>query len=439
MRDLMVLGAMLFIVPIALANAFAAYLLWGWTAMIVIPYYLYGFMGSLRYNFFFAVVAISLALIGRIKDKGQFSLNSTTVLLILFSVHGGVCMALAYGGLRDNVSIYTDLLKSMAYCLMMGLFVTSRLRLHAMMLVIALGLAFHGVVEGLKVFASGGGHKIIGIPGSKMSDNNHYAAAMVMVLPILLYLYQYSKFRLVRWGLMGALGLTVFSVVGSNSRGGFLAMVAVALVLLFNSRRKFLSLAVVAIGFGLVLTLSPDRWFERIDTIGDAGRDDSFMGRVEAWNVSTAIALANPLVGGGFHAVQDHAVWNLFRPHDGLLTSLVPPAQSIGARAAHSNYFEVLGDLGFVGLFLYLAILINALMTARTVRRIAKQHGDSLMWARDMGDALSLAIVAYAVGGGGVSLAYFETFYVLAMLLEVLKQIILAQTQPRKLAPHAVA
>ncbi|MGC3984918.1 MAG: putative O-glycosylation ligase, exosortase A system-associated [Pseudorhodoferax sp.] len=427
MRDLMMLGMMAVIVPLALSNAFAAYLVWGWTSVITVPFYLYGFMGSLRYNFFFALVTLGLIFIGKIKEKGEFTLNRTTMLILLFVAHGTVSAVLAKPSAQHNWSIYIDLIKSLTYCMVMFLFVTSRFRLHAMLVAIALGLGFHGLVEGMKTFVTAGGHRVIGLPGSKMADNNHFGVAIVMVLPILLYLYQYSKYRLVRFGFLAVLASTAMAVVGSNSRGALLAMCAFGAVLVVTSRRKVLAMALVLAGAALVVSVGSERWLERMETIGNASEDQSFMGRVDAWNISTALALRNPVFGTGFHAMQSYDVWHSVRPRDGLLSAVAPPVQQESARAAHSIYFEVLGDLGFVGLLLFLAIMANAFLTAREVKRMAARAGPGMLWARDMADTLALSCFVFAVGGAGVSLAYFETFYVIVILIEVLRQCVQKQ------------
>lgn len=433
----MMLGAMMIIVPLALRNAFAAYLVWGWTAVIVIPYYMYGFMGDLRYNFFFALVTLGLLALGKVQDKGTFTLNRTSALIIVFVLHGSMCAVLAPEGVLNNVSIYIDLLKSITFCLVMFFLVNSRLRLHAMLVVIALGLGFHGFIEGMKTLVSGGGHKVIGLPGSKMTDNNHFGVAIVMALPILLYLFQYSKMRIVRLGFLAALGTTALAVVGSNSRGAFLAMASFGAVLVVTSRRKVLASVLVGIGVALVLAFSPARWFERIETIGSAGEDASFLGRVEAWNISTAVAMQNPVFGTGFHGGQSLPVWHGVRPSSGWFSAIAPPVQRDAPRAAHSIYFEVMADLGFVGLFLFLALLFNAFRTAWEVRRLANARGASMLWARDMADALGLSCMVYAVGGAGVSLAYFEMFYVVIVLLEVLRQCVLKELKQPAALPLA--
>lgn len=423
----MMLGMMSIIFPLALSNAFAAYLVWGWTSVITIPFYLYGFMGSLRYNLIFALVTLGLVVIGKVKEKGEFTANRTTVLILLFVAHGTISAVLAKPSAHNNWSIYIDLIKSLTYCMVMFLFVTSRFRLHAMLVAIALGLGFHGLVEGMKTLVTAGGHKVIGLPGSKMADNNHFGVAIVMALPILLYLFQYSKYRLVRLGFLAVLACTAMAVVGTNSRGALLAMCAFAAVLVLTSRRKVLAIILVGAGAAMVASVGSEHWVERMETIGTAGEDQSFMGRVDAWNISSALALRNPVFGTGFHAMQSPEVWFSVRPRDGLLSAVAPPVQQESARAAHSIYFEILGDLGFVGLLLFLAIIANAFLTAREVKRMAARAGPGMQWARDMADTLALSLFVFVVGGAGVSLAYFETFYVVVVLIEVLRQCVLKQ------------
>jgi probable O-glycosylation ligase (exosortase A-associated) len=427
MRDLMLLGAMMMIVPLALSNAFAAYLVWGWTSVITVPAYLYGFMGSLRYNLLFALITLMLVLMGRAAGKGPVQFTRGSIFIILLILHGGICAALASPAAYNSFSIYTDLVKSLVFCLMMLVFVNSRLRMHAMLVAIALGLGFHGGVEGLKTIASGGGHKIVGLAGSKMADNNQFGVAIVMVLPILLYLYQYSKQRFVRLGFLGLGALTLVAIVGSASRGAFVATAVVAFAMILTGRRKGMALLAVVVGLGLVVLLGTDAWFERMGSIGEAGSDSSFMNRVEAWNIATALALRSPLVGMGFHAAQVPDVWFSVRPADGLLSAYVPPIPAVGGLAAHSIFFEVLGDMGFIGLGIFVLIMFNAFATARAIKSMAKKKGPALLWAYDMADALRLACMAFAIGGLAVSLAYFETYYVIVMLLEMLRLIVKAE------------
>lgn len=436
MRDPIMLAAMLALVPLAFSNGFNAYLLWGWTAILSPSFYLFGFMQGLRYNLIFAAIALGLWMLGKLELKGKLTANATTVLLIAFTIHVTLSATFAYGGNPGNWITYEFFIKSLIFALLMPIFVTTRLRLHALVLIVCLALGFHGVVEGGKMLVSGGAHKVRGIPTTMMSDNNHFAVGMSMVLPILVYLALHLKERLARLGALFGLGLTVLAVISTNSRGGFLCLAILAIWYALTSRRKVLaSILVILLGI-LAVQFAPEAWFSRMESIQTAEQDTSFMGRVIAWKISTAVGLANPILGGGLHAIQAAPVWHDFMYRIDFLSFIQTPPVELYPRAAHSIYFEILGDLGIVGLALYLALIINVFLSARHIRRMASKH-PGLQWARDLSDALKLSLVAYCVGGAGVSLGYFDLFYVLLMLMEVLRQRVIATVASQSLQKNS--
>ena len=89
----------------------------------------------------------------------------------------------AYPGLDRNWELFGNVVKTVLFCLFMPMIVVSRFRIHAFVLVIALAISFHGVLDGLKFIASGGGHNAQ--PLKKFGDNNHLALILLMVLPFL--------------------------------------------------------------------------------------------------------------------------------------------------------------------------------------------------------------------------------------------------------------
>lgn len=422
MRDIVMFIGMLIIVPLALQRPFAAFLMWTWTLVMAPNYYLYGFMQPIRYNLVFAAICIFHLFSGRL-GKLPFASGKTQLLLWLLLIHASFCAALAYDSNINNIDLYSNFLKMAVFCLLLPYFARTRAHLHSLIIIIVMGIGFHGVVEGLKVLVTAGGHHVDGIGTSMLSDNNHLAVGLVMVLPLLFYLYQYSERKMVRFGFLAALWLTVVSVIGTNSRGGFIGLAIVGFWFVVTSNRKFLSIFISLVVVLTVFFVAPDSWFERINTISEAGDDASFMGRVVAWKISLAIALENPFFGGGFHAVQTPFVWNIFKAANENFTFLNTPPASLIARAAHSIYFEILGDMGFVGLGLFLMVIINSQLQVRNIKIIIKKGGIKKSWAVDMASMLGLSVVAYAVAGAGVSLAYFEVFYMLAIMIDVLNRV----------------
>ncbi|NCT96015.1 MAG: putative O-glycosylation ligase, exosortase A system-associated [Comamonadaceae bacterium] len=421
MRDLLFALAMLALIPLAFVRPFNAYMLWGWTSAMIPTGFLFGFMASARVNFIFAGITLLLVVLRRV-DWSQYRFNWAVVLYLVFLLHATVSWLTGYAGNDNNFKYFDLLMKGLVFSMLMPMFVQTRMHFHAILLVVVFGLGLHGVIEGLKTVVSGGSHNMFGPAGSMLYDRNHLSTALAMVLPIAYYLYLHSVHRFARWGFLSVFVLIVLAIMGGGSRGGFVALAVVAFWLILTSRHRWRTLFIV-LAMGLLLSqFVPDSVVARLETIGEAKEDDSFMGRVHAWKISSALALEHPFFGGGFHAVQVQYVWDHFKTAPSLLDFLnLPEPEFVRAKAAHSVYFEVMGDLGFLGLFLYLLIFSLPLLSRFSVKRMATRLGPDYVWARDLGDMLMLAVMAYLVGGASVSVAYLEMAYFMVMLMAVLQ------------------
>lgn len=432
MRDLMLVPAVAALFIMGLRNPFIAYLAWGWTATMALDNYMYGFMATMQLNMMFALLSLTHLLVGSDKLKQPPAPNRTSVLITLFVLQAFVAAIAAYPGMERNWEHSTDLFKMLAFCLAMPLLVTNRLRLHALLLALVLAMSFHGLLDGLKLIASGGKHLAGGV--KKFGDNNHFAVMIAMVIPLTYFLAQHSAHRLVRIGFSMVTLLTVLGVVATQSRGGLLCVAIMAVWLIKNSRRKFAITAMVLLAAGAVVAIAPEHWIERMNTIDEADQDSSFMGRVMAWKRSSAMAMAHPFVGAGLGSAAAASIYWKFADEPGFLGFIqTPPADGI-AFVAHSIYFQVLGDMGFVGFFIFVAILVNAFLTRLEIRRRIKASKKDLVWARDLADMLSVSVIAFAVGGALVSIAFQEFFYMILMLMEVLRQQVIRECAAPPLA-----
>ena len=417
MRDIAVFLAMLVFVPLALRHTFTAYLLWGWTGLVALNFYLYGFMVAAPLAQIFALITLGGLLFIKDPERLPFQSNRTLTLLMVFWAHGLLSALFALPWLNQNWDDFSNLSKTLLFCALMPMIVTSRLRIHAVVLIIVLALAFHGSLDGLKFLASAGAHTARGI--GKFGDNNLFALVLVMVLPLIYYLYQYSARRWVRLSFAASALLTVLAIIATSSRGGFAGLAAVAVFIILQSRRKFAGLLVVAIVGVMILQLAPEAWRERMDTIQTAKEDSSFMGRVAAWKVSSAVALSNPVLGGGFRVIENTTTWDTFRDRPSLLGFVDTPPVN-GFKAAHSIWFQVMGDRGLLGLGLFIAMFVNAFFTRRKIKAIA-YNDKSKRWAADLADMIGASLFAFMVSGSLLSAAYSETLYILLMLMEVIK------------------
>ena len=156
-----------------------------------------------------------------------------------------------------------------------------------------------------------------------------------------------------------------------------------------------------------------------MNTIETAAESDgSFRSRVRVWEVSLNIAIDRPLFGAGFASTESSKVCIKYRAYDDPTTS----------RAAHSVYFQLKGTLGFVGLILYLILLIVAWQNAKFVTNHGKRL-PQLAWAGDLAAMLQVSMVVFVVGGAALSLAYYDVFLTMLAVLEVLRVIVVRNSE----------
>jgi probable O-glycosylation ligase (exosortase A-associated) len=283
--------------------------------------------------------------------------------------------------------------------------VTEAKQLRVLIGVVTMSVAFFGIKGGIWTVLTGGGGRVWGPPGGMLEGNNELAVALVMLLPMLYYLRQTEARAWLRRLLIAFMVLVAFSVLGSQSRGALLALLSMTFFLGLKSKHPFrssvalLAVAMVVIGF------MPDTWTERMDTIRAYEADGSAMSRIWTWHTLWNAAVDRPLIGAGF-AADTHAVFSRYAP-DG------PEWASFRGRilVAHSIYFQMLGEHGFVGLTLFLGLGLTAWVAAGKVARKAKDDPEYGDWMPLLMRMVQVSLIGYAVGGAFLSLAYVDLPY----------------------------
>ena len=410
------------LLPLSLMSAHVGVLLWVWVALLSPNDLLSGFMAGVPFNKIVALTTVCLLFVSR--EKKDAYLDTALALLLMLAASATISWSTGLVGGGDAAELYQKLIKEIVLAFIITVVMTTRHRLHLLVLTIAISLGFLAVKEGLISVLTAGSHKIIG--SGSVGDNNSLATALLMIIPLMFYLARYSALRAVRIGLLTAAGLAVITVVMTFSRGGFVGLLLLGAFIVKNSRNKFGSFAAVLATGVLIYVLAPDSWFERLNTIKDADNDGSFMGRVVAWKLSWLIAMDHPLFGGGPHAVQYQNVWDTYKPLLGTLDFIKTPPPDATPHAAHSIYFEILGDLGFVGLFLFLATIAASLWNCRWIVRRTRGRPE-LAWAADLARLSQISLVIYLVTGAALSMGYFELVYILVAVLSRCRRIVSQQ------------
>jgi len=146
-----------------------------------------------------------------------------------------------------------------------------------------------------------------------------------------------------------------------------------------------------------------------METIQTYDQDASALGRINSWHMAFNLA-CDRITGGGF-ALANSFVFERYAPNPNI------------PLAAHSIYFEVLGEHGFIGLFLFLGIGITAWGQAAWVIRHAPAIAE-LQWMVSLARMLQVSLVAFAVGGAFLSMAYWDMPYYAVVVIVAMKRLL---------------
>jgi probable O-glycosylation ligase (exosortase A-associated) len=410
MRDLFILLILFATVPLTFVRPHVGILAWCWISYMNPHRLSWGF----AYGFPVAItVGVATFLAWAIsKEPKKLQINWMSGLLLTFvfwMTFANLFAMVPELALEKWIQSIKILLMTFVTMILMR----SRERLHAMIFVIVISLGFFGIKGGAFTILKAGASHVWGPPGSFIADNNALAMALVMVLPLMRYLQLHTESRLIQYGLYGAMVLSVFSIIGSQSRGAFLGGMVMLVLLLLKSRRRFLlGLLVVAL-LGGAAVFVPQTWINRMKTIETYDQDGSALSRLEVWNFAIKLANDRPIVGGGFRVSLD----------DNIYSKYVPDSRKGRGRNYHSVYFEILGELGYVGLAIYLGLLAAAWRSSSRVISLTKERPD-LHWANDLARMTQVSLIGFAVAGAFQNLAYFDLYFHLVAILFLLRGIV---------------
>lgn len=310
----------------------------------------------------------------------------------------------------DSFEVLTDpFLKTVViFILMINLVDTRRRLLMLWKLVVVCGawLGFGAIRSYARGEFTLQGLRIEGLVGGIFGNPNDLATALDILIPYAVVLAMMSKgaARLFYWFCAAAM---IVGVLVTFSRGGFLGLVALGLVMLWKmgrGRRVKTLLAATLLG-GLLLAALPSGYGSRITTIFNIEQDKtgSAQERRALMELAAQMAIRRPIVGigmGNFHIYSIHE------------------------KEAHNAYLEIAAELGVLGLLAYLYVLLKPLMSLRriedeTVRRGSKEEKE-MYW---LSVSLQAAFAAYMVCSFFASIQYLWYLYYTAAYAVALRQI----------------
>ena len=249
------------------------------------------------------------------------------------------------------------------------------------------------------------------------SNPNDLAALTLPILAMSIAVLQGEKhkkrFRDGGWVRMSALaGVMVLPalIFVTQSRGGILALVTMALLVLVQYRRQARSLAIGVLVAGVVALSAPAAVWTRLGGLAKAGdtstlqqvdTEGSADQRFEIWRVAAAIIADNPVTGVGLGGYpQSHVEY-------AQASRFAPVAR--GTRDTHSIYLNVMAETGVVGLALLIAMLASVLWQGwTTVKQLRISDPDAAKQVH----TLLIGLIAFMQAGIFASLHRVAFLYV---------------------------
>ncbi len=400
-RDLLVAAFVLGSLPACFRRPFIGLLVFSVLGYMRIQDLTWGFARFERWSFYVAIVTMA----GYVADRNKqpVVIETRTVLMAVLAAVVGIGHFFVVGPAPVYWPPYIEFVKILGVAVFTTAVVRTREHLRALIWVIAMSFAFYGVKSGIQGILSGGNMTIDRGPGGMLYDNNNFALAMVLAIPILVHLAASEKNLLFQKTLKAMVPLTMITVVLTHSRGAALAMGLALSILVWRSRNRIMGFGILLLaGIGLA-AFAPESYLERLETIRHYKDDGSAMGRIAAWKVAGNMIRAHPIFGVGFDRFRmNYARFDYTRP--------AWMQGDEGTRVAHNSYLQIWAECGSIAFLVYMALLGLTMLDLWRIRQAAKRRYHA-SWILSYASMFEASMAAFLCGSLFLNRAQFDLIY----------------------------
>lgn len=413
MQELALLSVTLLFMSLGLLSPFVLSLGYVWVDTLLPHRLSYSILSSLQIAFIMGASAVGVFLL---KDRrSPPRITTLHVLCLLMAIWITLTSTWAVSPVNAWGKWDTSF-KTVVFVLFMPFVFRTRIQIEAFVMIFAFSAAGHLLPWGIKTLLTGGGYQLslglMGVNSTLLAESSTVAAVTVMFIPMLLWMKAHSlivpwpKVRL--WGASGMTVIYIIANIGTFARTGLIAFGVVGAAMLLKTKRKFLFILIAALLGGVAFYFMSDRWTARISTISEYQTEGSALVRLLVWKWTIDFATSHPF-GGGFNSY---------------VINVLPVGMGANGqmdyqygRAFHNIYFAALGEHGYPGLALYIAILVLSLVTMQRTISKAKPHPD-LAWAADLCRALQIGLLVLMACGNFVDISFsFLVWNLIALTL----------------------
>ena len=316
--------------------------------------------------------------------------------------------------------------KAMVFAIFLPFTLRTKLRIEAYLLFMILSAAAIIIVGGIKTLLSGGGYGALNL----MVDNNSglyegstISTVAIALVPLIVWAARHGTVFPADWRVkLFAAGLVFACLlipVGTEARTGLVCIAVLAVLMLRDVKRRLLYMGLLGIAGLAALPMLPSSFTDRMGTISTYQADSSATTRIAVWGWTWDYVQENPL-GGGFEAYRQNRIQvaTVSQQESGNVVAVQASVHSDEGRAYHSSYFEMLGEQGFPGLFLFLIIHGLGLVRMEVLRRRWRGAQGETAWIAPLATALQSFQLIYLAGSLFVGIA-FQPFVWMVVAVQI--------------------
>jgi probable O-glycosylation ligase (exosortase A-associated) len=372
----------------------------------------WGFLGSIPVSLILFVAAFGGWLVLDSKEGSRFT-SRQWLMLGLFAICAYTTVHALYP--VEAAAKWSWVWKSMLFGMFLPLTLRTRARVEAALLIIVLAAGSIMISAGLKTVLSGGGYGTLSSysrTNSGIYEGSTLSTVAVTIVPLIAWLATRGSVFPPDWRTKAfavCLGFACLLVpVGTQTRTGLLCIGVMCILALRGVRHRFLLLGAMGVLGMMAIPFLPQTYLERMGTIKTHEADTSASTRVAVWMHTLDDVKEHPM-GGGFDAYLGNEL--RYKTRQVVATGDTTTVEYVDVvdkgRAYHSAYFEVLGEQGWLGAALWLAIQAIGLIQLELIRwrlRNSKHPEDRSDFA--LANALQIAHIVYLIGALFVGIAY---------------------------------
>lgn len=417
MRDLAFVGFLLALIGMGFKRPFLFVLAYVYVDIVSPQRLTYILLNSVPVSLI--LVCLAVGAWAMVDDKRDTRFAPRQVLLAMLLIYCGITTTQADFPI-EAADKWSWVWKALAFAIFLPLTLRTRLRIESLVLFMVLSAGSIIIVGGIKTLAGGGGYGALNLmmdSNSGLYEGSILSTFAIAIVPLIAWLARYGTIYAPDWRVRGFAAALAFACllipIGTQARTGLICIGVLGVTFLRQTKRRVLYLGAIGAAALIAVPLLPASFTTRMNTIQGYQADSSASTRIAVWQWTIGYAKDHPF-GGGFDAYRQNKLRIV--KHETVTTGEQQATSTVieydQARAYHSSYFEMLGEQGYPGLALWLAIHLTGLLRMEILRARYRKSVDDV-WISSLAIALQQAQLIYLIGSLFVGIAFQPFAYML--------------------------